>query len=63
LPERVGRRRLDFDVTRRGSELGFLFGKHTNDTSSDLVMDNCVVVFANDVNARFLFEEMDIRAE
>jgi hypothetical protein len=46
-----------------GSELGFLFGKHANNASSDFVMDNCLVVFADDVNAKFLFEEMDIRAE
>ncbi len=41
-----------------GSELGFLFGKHANDASSDFVMDNCLVVFADNVYAKFLFGEM-----
>jgi len=46
-----------------GSELGFLFGKHANDASSDFVMNNCLVVFADNVNAKFLFEGMEIRVQ
>lgn len=42
-----------------GSELGFLFGKDANDASSNFMMNNCLVVFANNVDAEFLFEEMD----
>jgi hypothetical protein len=44
-----------------GSELGFLFGKHANDTSGDLVIDNCLVVFADDVNARSFRSGMKLR--
>ena len=46
-----------------GSELGFLFGKDANDASSNFMMNNCLVVFANNVDTEFLFEEMDIRAQ
>jgi hypothetical protein len=41
-----------------GSELGFLFGKHANDASGHFVMDNCLVVFSDDVNAKFLLQEI-----
>ena len=46
-----------------GSELGFLFGKDANDASSNFMMNNCLVVFANNVDAEFLFEGMDVRAQ
>ena len=45
-----------------GSELGFLFGKHANNASSDFMMNNCFVVFTDNINTKFLFEEMNIRA-
>lgn len=44
-----------------GSKLGFLLSKDTNDASGDLVMNDCLVVFADDVDAKFLIEEMCIR--
>ena len=46
-----------------GSEFSFLFGKDANDASSNFMMNNCLVVFANDIDAEFLFEEMDMRAQ
>ena len=46
-----------------GSEFSFLFGKDANDASSNFMMHHCFVVFANNVNAKFLFEEMDMRAQ
>jgi hypothetical protein len=45
----------------RLDEVCFLFGKHTNDTSSNFVMNYGLVVFADNVDAKFLFEKMDIR--
>jgi hypothetical protein len=44
-----------------GSKLGFLLSKHTNDASGDLVMNDCLVVFADDVDSKFLIKEMCIR--
>jgi hypothetical protein len=40
-----------------GSELGFLFGEHAYHASSDLMMDNCFVVFTDNINSKFLFEK------
>jgi hypothetical protein len=42
------------------SELGLLLGKHTYDTSSDFVMNDSLVIFANNVDAEFLLEEVSI---
>jgi hypothetical protein len=44
-----------------GSKLGFLLSQHANDASSDFVMDDCLVVLADDVDAKFLIEEMSTR--
>jgi hypothetical protein len=44
-----------------GSKLCFLFCKHANDARSDLMMNDCFVVFTNDVNAKFLIEEVSMR--
>jgi len=41
-----------------GSELGFLLSQHANDASSDFVMNDCLVVLTDDVDAEFLIEEM-----
>ena len=41
------------------SELCFLLSKHTNDTSSDLVMNDGLVIFADDVDTKFLFKESE----
>jgi hypothetical protein len=38
------------------SELCFLLGEYANDPSSDLVMNYGLVIFANDVDTKFLFE-------
>lgn len=46
-----------------GSELGFLFGKYANNTGSNFMMNNCFVVFTDNINTKFLFEEMNIRAQ
>ena len=42
-----------------GSELGFLFCQHADDSSSNLVMNDRLVVLANNVNTKFLLKEMD----
>ena len=36
-------------------ELCFLLGKHANDTGSDFVMNYSLVIFADDVDTKFLF--------
>jgi hypothetical protein len=46
-----------------GSELGFLLGKHAYDASSDFVMNDCLVVFTDDVNSEFLEKETSIRTQ
>ena len=54
---------LDWDVIifNVGSELGFLLSQHANNASSNFAMNNCLPVLTNDVNAKFLIEEMSIR--
>lgn len=44
-----------------GSELGFLFSQHANDASSDFVMNDSLVVLADDIDAKFLIKEMSTR--
>jgi hypothetical protein len=46
-----------------GSELGFLLSQYANDASSDFVMNDCLVVLADDVDAKFLIEEMRYQRE
>ena len=40
------------------SELCFLLGKNANDTGSDCMMNDGLVIIANDVDTKFLFEEI-----
>lgn len=44
-----------------GGKLCFLLSEHANDASSDFVMNDCFVVFADDVDAKFLIEEVSMR--
>ena len=41
------------------SELCFLLGKYANDMGSDFVMNSGLVIFADDVDTKFLFEEIE----
>ena len=41
------------------SELRFLLSEHTNDTSSDFVMNYSLVIFTDDVDTKFLFKESE----
>jgi hypothetical protein len=44
-----------------GNEQGFLLSQHANEASSDFVMNDCLVVLTDDIDAKFLIEEMSIR--
>ena len=44
-----------------GGMLCFLLSEHANDASSDFVMNDCFVVFADDVDAKFLIEKVSMR--
>ena len=44
------------------SELCFLFGKQANDTGSDFMMNYGLVIFADDVDTKFLCETNKDRA-
>ena len=41
------------------SEQCFLHGKHANDTGGDFVMNYGLVIFPDDVDTKFLFEEIE----
>jgi hypothetical protein len=41
-----------------GSILGFLFRKYTYYASGDFMMNDGLVIFANNVDAKFLLEEV-----
>jgi hypothetical protein len=41
-----------------GSSFGICLGKNTNGTGSDFVVDNCLVIFANNVDSELLKREL-----
>ena len=41
------------------SELCFLLGKHASDPGSDLMMNYGLVIFADNVDTKFLFKKIE----